>query len=190
MTESRHILELRTPVTAAQMRELRAGDEVRLSGTILTGRDAAHRRLVELLDRGESLPISLRDEVIFYVGPTPAPPGRPIGSAGPTTSGRMDAYASRLIAECGLRGMIGKGLRSDAVRQACREHGAVYFGAIGGLGALLGQCIVAADVVAYPELGPEAMFRVTIEDFPVLVVNDVHGQDAYCDGRARFAVHG
>ena len=168
-------------------RALRAGDRLLISGDMLTGRDAAHRRLVELLDRGEPLPVALQDAIIFYVGPTPAPPGRPIGSAGPTTSGRMDAYAPRLIAECGLRGMIGKGARSSAVRQACIEYGAVYFGAIGGLGALLGRCVLAAEVVAYPELGPEAIYRLTVQNFPVVVVNDAVGNDAYIEGRKRFA---
>ncbi|HEY3379265.1 MAG TPA: Fe-S-containing hydro-lyase [Armatimonadota bacterium] len=177
---------LQTPLTAEGARALRAGEHVLLSGVILTGRDAAHRRLIELLDRGEPLPVALRDAVIFYVGPTPAPPGRPIGSAGPTTAGRMDAYAPRLIAECGLRGMIGKGARSAAVRQACQEHDAVYFGAIGGLGALLGCCVTTAEIVAYPDLGPEAIYRLTVENFPLVVVNDCYGGDAYADGRRQY----
>ena len=192
--ESRKILKpvlpptrLNIPFTAATARTLHAGDELLLCGQMLTGRDAAHRRLVELLDRGEPLPVDLRDQVIFYVGPTPAPPGRPIGSAGPTTSGRMDRYAPRLIAECGLRAMIGKGVRNAAVPEACRAHDAVYFGAIGGLGALLGQCVIAAEVIAYPELGPEAIYRLTVRDFPVVVVNDVLGADLYALGRAAFA---
>ncbi|MHB9025246.1 MAG: FumA C-terminus/TtdB family hydratase beta subunit [Armatimonadota bacterium] len=178
---------LNTPLTEPVLRALHAGDQVLLSGEVLTGRDAAHRRLIETLDRGETLPVSLAGQVLLYVGPTPAPPGRPIGAAGPTTSGRMDAYAPRLIRCCGLRGMIGKGLRSAAVRQACIEFGAVYFGAIGGLGALLGCCVRAAEVVAYPDLGPEAIYRLTIERFPLLVVNDVYGGDAYLEGRARYA---
>jgi fumarate hydratase subunit beta len=175
------------PLTDDAVRALRAGDSVRLSGALLTGRDAAHRRLVALLDAGEPLPVSLAGETIFYVGPTPAPPGRPIGAAGPTTSGRMDAYAPRLIAACGLRGMIGKGIRAEAVRRACVEHGAIYFGAIGGLGALLGCCVTSAEVVAYPELGPEAIYRLTVVDFPAIVINDTVGGDAYVDGRARYA---
>lgn len=179
---------LHTPFTEAVARTLRVGEQVLLSGSILTGRDAAHQRLVALLDRGEPLPVSLKDEILFYVGPTPAPPGRPIGAAGPTTAGRMDAYAPRLIAECGLRGMIGKGVRSPAVREACRRYGAVYFAAIGGLGALLGRCVTAAEVVAYPELGPEAIYRLTVVDFPVFVINDTYGGDAYAEGRARYAV--
>lgn len=176
---------IETPFTASVARSLRAGERVLLTGVLLTGRDAAHRRLVETLDRGETLPVSLTDQVIFYVGPTPAPPGFPIGAAGPTTAGRMDAYAPRLIAQCGLRGMIGKGMRREPVRAACREHGAVYFGAIGGLGALLGQCVQAAEVIAYPDLGPEAMYRLVVRDFPLLVVNDTAGGDAYAEGRAR-----
>lgn len=174
-------------MTEAVARDLRAGETVRLSGTILTGRDAAHRRLVETLDRGEPLPVSLTDQVIFYVGPTPAPPGWAIGAAGPTTAGRMDAYAPRLIAECGLRGMIGKGRRREPVRQACRDYGAVYFGAIGGLGALLGQCVVEAEVLAYPDLGPEAIYRFVVRDFPLVVINDTVGGDFYAAGRAQFA---
>lgn len=184
-THTPHLLE--TPLTEAAARALRAGDAVRLSGVILTGRDAAHRRLVETLDRGEPLPVSLADQVIFYVGPTPSPPGRAIGAAGPTTAGRMDAYAPRLIAECGLRGMIGKGLRREPVRQACRKFGAVYFGAIGGLGALLSQCVVEAEVLAYPDLGPEAIYRFVVRDFPLVVINDTVGGDFYAAGRARFA---
>lgn len=180
-------LKLETPLSETAVRALRAGMRVELSGVIYTGRDAAHRRLTDALDRGEPLPVSLVDQVIFYVGPTPAPPGRPLGSAGPTTSGRMDRYAPHLIATCGLRGMIGKGARQDAVTQACREYGAVYFGAIGGLGALLGQCVRRAEVVAYPDLGPEAIYRLEVDAFPLIVVNDAHGGDAYRTGRAVYA---
>jgi fumarate hydratase subunit beta len=180
-------IRLTTPFREATARQLRAGEQALVTGTLLTGRDAAHRRLSELLERGAPLPISLEDAILFYVGPTPAPPGRPLGAAGPTTAGRMDAYAPRLIADCGLRGMIGKGARNAAVRQACVTYGAVYFGAIGGLGALLGQCVTAAEIVAYADLGTEAIYRLTVRDFPVLVVNDTYGHDAYEDGRARFA---
>ena len=181
-------LTLNTPFTAEMARTLRAGERVLLSGEILTGRDAAHRRSVTVLDRGEPLPISLADAIIFYVGPTPAPPGRPIGAAGPTTSGRMDRYAPRLIAACGLRGMIGKGARDAHVRQACVDYAAIYFAAIGGLGALLGRCVIAAEIVAYPELGPEAIYRLTVRNFPLMVANDTYGNDAFRDGRARFTV--
>jgi len=185
---SERTIIIQTPFTESAARVLRAGEQVLISGTLLTGRDAAHRRLVETLDRHEPLPVSLRDAIIFYVGPTPAPPGHPLGSAGPTTAGRMDRYAPRLIAECGLRGMIGKGLRQQAVRDACMEYGAVYFGAIGGLGALLGQCVISAEVIAYPDLGPEAIYRLQVKDFPAVVVNDTVGGDAYLDGRARYSL--
>lgn len=178
------------PFTADVARTLHAGDELLLSGEMFTGRDAAHRRLLELLECGAALPVDLRDAVIYYVGPTPAPPGRVIGSAGPTTAGRMDRYAPRLIAECGLRGMIGKGQRDAAVRQACQQYNALYFGAIGGLGALLGQCVRTAEVIAYPELGPEAIYRLTVENFPVVVVNDVYGGDLYQSGREKFTHKG
>ena len=180
-------IPLTTPLTETAARGLRAGERVLLSGVLYTARDAAHRRLIEALERNEPLPVTLTDQVIFYVGPTPAPPGYPLGAAGPTTAGRMDRYAPRLIAASGLRGMIGKGVRQEAVRTACREYGAVYFGAIGGLGALLGQCVRAAEVVAYADLGPEAIYRLTVEAFPAIVVNDTVGGDAYAAGRARFA---
>jgi fumarate hydratase subunit beta len=181
-------IRLETPFREAVARDMRAGERVLITGTLFTGRDAAHRRLCELLERGAPLPLSLADAILFYVGPTPAPPGRPLGAAGPTTAGRMDAYAPRLIAECGLRGMIGKGARDAAVRLACVTYGAVYFGAIGGLGALLGQCVTTAEIVAYPDLGPEAIYRMTVRDFPVLVINDTLGHDAYEEGRTRYAV--
>jgi len=167
------------PMTAEQARELRAGDIVRVSGIIWTGRDAAHKRLVEMLDAGEPLPVDLHDQFIYFVGPCPAPPGRPIGSAGPTTSGRMDAYSPRLIADCGLRGMIGKGVRSKAVADAMAKHGAVYFAATGGAGALIARCIKRAEVVAFPEFGPEAIYRLEVEDFPLIVAMDAHGGSLY-----------
>lgn len=176
-----------TPFSAAAARQLRAGQAVLLSGVIYTARDAAHQRMAEQLDQGAPLPLDLTDQILFYVGPTPAAPGRVLGAAGPTTAGRMDAYAPRLITECGLRGMIGKGLRSAAVRAACQSHAAVYFGAIGGLGALLGQCVREAAVVAYPDLGPEAIYRLVVDAFPVLVINDTVGGDAYLAGRACYA---
>ncbi|MHB9131826.1 MAG: FumA C-terminus/TtdB family hydratase beta subunit [Armatimonadota bacterium] len=180
---------INTPLTEQVVRSLRAGDRVLFTGVIFTARDAAHRRLVDALERGDALPVSLVDQVLFYVGPTPAPPGYPIGAAGPTTSGRMDAYAPRLIRECGLRGMIGKGVRQEPVRQACRDAGAIYFGAVGGLGALLARCVTSAEVVAYPDLGPEAIYRFVVQNFPAVVVNDAQGGDAYHEGRAHFARH-
>ncbi len=175
------ITRLHTPLTNEDVTALRAGDRVLLSGVIYTGRDAAHKRLFELLQKGKPLPVDLRGQVIYYVGPTPAKPGRVIGSAGPTTSGRMDAYAPALIAH-GLKGMIGKGLRTQAVRDAMMEHKAVYFGATGGAAALISRCIKKAEVVAYDDLGPEAIHRLEVEDFPLIVVDDAHGADLYSEG--------
>lgn len=173
------------PLTWEKVRELKSGDQVLISGVIYTGRDAAHKRMVEALDKGEELPFDLKDQIIYYVGPAPAPPGKVIGSAGPTTSGRMDAYSLRLIRE-GLRGMIGKGLRSQEVIAAMKEHGAVYFGAIGGAGALLAACIREAEVIAYPELGPEAVRRLVVKDFPAVVLIDSHGNNLYETGKAAY----
>ncbi len=169
---------LNTPLTAADTDKLRAGDVVLLNGIIYSGRDAAHKKLMELLDKGESLPFDLTGASIYYVGPSPAPPGRPIGAAGPTTSYRMDAYAPRLIG-LGLKATIGKGKRSDEVKKAMAEHKAVYFGATGGAGALLSKCITASKVIAFDELGPEAVREMTVKDFPLLVINDAHGGELY-----------
>lgn len=178
-------MKITTPLTDEVVERLRAGDKVTLSGVIYVARDAAHKRLVEALDRGEELPLDLRGQVIYYMGPSPARPGRPIGAAGPTTSGRMDPYAPRLMAE-GLKGMIGKGNRSPAVREAMQKHKAVYFGAIGGAGALISQSIKEAEVIAYPDLGAEALRRLVVEDFPLIVINDIYGGDAYEEGKARY----
>lgn len=169
---------LRTPLTDEDTARLRAGDVVRLTGTIYTARDAAHKRLMDLLDQGSSLPFELKGSVIYYVGPSPAPPGRPIGAAGPTTSYRMDTYAPRLHA-LGCKASVGKGKRSDAVKQALSDHTAVYFGATGGAGALLSKCITAARVIAFDELGPEAIRELSVVDFPLLVINDSHGGELY-----------
>jgi fumarate hydratase subunit beta len=169
---------LQTPLTDEDIDQLRAGDVVRLTGTIYTARDAAHKRLCDLLDKGEDLPFDLPGSVIYYVGPSPAPPGRPIGAAGPTTSYRMDSYAPRLHA-LGCKASVGKGKRDDAVKEALKEHKAVYFGATGGAGALLSKCITAARVIAFEELGPEAIRELTVEDFPLLVINDCHGGELY-----------
>ena len=174
-----------TPFTDEDVEKLHIGDRVLISGIIYTGRDAAHKRLFELLQAGKQLPVDLRGQVIYYVGPTPAKPGRVIGSAGPTTSGRMDAYAPLLIAH-GLKGMIGKGIRNEAVREAMKQHKAVYFGATGGAAALLAQRIKKAEVVAYEDLGPEAIHRLEVEDFPVIVINDTHGGDLYAQGVESF----
>jgi fumarate hydratase subunit beta len=171
-------LEIRTPLNPETCAGLHAGDSVLLSGPVYTGRDAAHRRLFEALVRGESLPISLRNEVMFYAAPTPARPGQIIGSIGPTTSGRMDAFTPRLI-EAGLRGMIGKGRRSPEVIEAIIRHQAVYFGAIGGVAALTARCIRSAAVAAYEDLGPEAILRLEVVALPLVVINDAHGGDLY-----------
>ena len=172
-------IQLRTPLDETAVRALRAGDRVQLSGVVYTGRDAAHKRLVAMLDAGEKLPVSLSGQAIYFVGPCPAPPGRPIGSAGPTTSGRMDAYSPRLIAECGLRAMIGKGDRNAAVRAAMRDHGCVYFAATGGAGALIARSIVRAEVVAFPDLGPEAVYRLELDHLDLVVAIDADGNSLY-----------
>lgn len=179
-------IKLTTPLTDEVVENLRIGQRVLLNGVIYTGRDAAHKKLVELLDRGEELPIPLKGQVIYYVGPSPAKPGRVIGSAGPTTSGRMDAYAPRLIA-LGLKGMIGKGKRSPEVIKAMKQYRAVYFGAVGGAAALIARSIKSCRVVAYPELGPEAIHELVVENFPVIVVNDILGGDLYEEGVKIYA---
>jgi len=176
-----NIIRLHTPLSDQDVASLHAGDTVLISGVIYTGRDAAHKRLYELLQDGKPLPMDIRGQVIYYVGPTPAKPGRVIGSAGPTTSGRMDAYAPLLI-EHGLKGMIGKGKRSEVVKDAMKRFKAVYFGATGGAAALLSRRIKKAEVVAYDDLGPEAIHRLEVEDFPVVVINDAHGGDLYEEG--------
>ncbi|MRJ06894.1 MAG: fumarate hydratase [Epsilonproteobacteria bacterium] len=176
---------LKTPLTDADVEQLKAGDIVYLTGTIYTARDAAHKRLVDLIEKGEPLPFDLKGAVIYYVGPTPPKPGEPIGSAGPTTSYRMDKYAPILI-QHGQKGMIGKGKRNKDVIEACKKYKAVYFGAVGGAGALLSQRIKKAEVIAYPELGPEAVRRLEVEEFPVVVVNDCYGNDLYEMGRKEW----
>jgi len=176
---------LSPPLTDAVVEALSAGDRATITGAIYTARDAAHRRLVELLDHGLPLPIELAGQIIYYTGPTPAPPGRVIGSAGPTTASRMDPYAPRLLA-LGLKAMIGKGARSAEVRQALVKHRAVYLTATPGAGALLSRHIIAAEIVAYPDLGPEAIHRLIVQDFPVIVANDCHGGDIYDEGVRRY----
>ena len=171
-------IQLETPLTKDKIKNLRAGDSVLLSGTIYTARDAAHKRMIEALGRGEKLPLGIENQTIYYAGPAPAKPGRVIGSCGPTTSGRMDAYAPTLIG-LGLTGMIGKGERSDEVIAAMTEHGAVYFGAIGGAGVLISKCVTSAEVVAYEDLGTEAIRRLTVKDFPLTVVIDMLGNNLY-----------
>jgi len=178
---------LTTPLSEEDVRKLKAGDVVNLTGVIYTARDAAHKRLVDLIEKGEELPFELEGSVIYFVGPTPPKPGEPIGSAGPTTSYRMDSYSPTLLKH-GSRGMIGKGKRSQEVKDACKKYGGVYFGATGGAGALLGKRIKKAEVIAYPELGPEAIRRLEVEDFPVTVINDTHGNDLYQMGREQYEV--
>ena len=178
-------ISIHTPLTRQQARELRSGDSCLISGVIYTARDAAHKRLCELVAQGKPLPMDIRDATIYFVGPTPARPGEAIGSAGPTTSYRMDAYSPILI-EQGQTGMIGKGKRSAEVIAAMKKHGAVYFGAIGGCGALLSKCIKKAEVIAYEDLGAEAIRRLEVEDLPVVVVIDSEGNNLYETGRAAY----
>ena len=178
-------MRLTTPLTDEMIEQLHAGDKVSITGIIYVGRDAAHKRMVDALQAGENLPFEPTGQIIYYMGPAPAKPGDPIGSAGPTTSYRMDPYATRMM-EAGLKGMIGKGNRSMTVRQAMQEHKAVYLGAIGGAGALIAKSIKSATVIAYDDLGAEALRRLEVEDFPAIVVNDIHGGDAYEDGLRQF----
>jgi len=178
-------ISIKTPISREDVRKLKAGDSCLISGVIYTARDAAHKRLCELVAAGKELPFDVKDSVIYFVGPTPAKPGQAIGSAGPTTSYRMDAYSPTLIAE-GQTGMIGKGKRGPEVIAAMKEHGAVYFGAIGGCGALLSKCIKKAEIVAYEDLGAEAIRRLEVEDFPVIVIIDSEGNNLYESGRAAY----
>ncbi len=173
-------------ITPEQARELKAGDELRLSGEIFTGRDAAHKRLCDLIEAGKELPVILKNRVIYFVGPSPAKPGKVIGSAGPTTSYRMDAYSPTLIRECGLTAMIGKGSRSDEVVESMKECGAVYLAAIGGAAALIAKSIKEAEVLAYEDLGPEAIHRLVVEDFPVVVAIDSFGNSLYKSGSEKY----
>jgi len=182
MSES---IRLNTPLTDDVLETLNIGDRVVINGIIYTGRDAAHKRLVELVREGKDLPFDIKGQIIYYVGPTPPKPGTPIGSAGPTTSYRMDSYAPVLI-ERGLKGMIGKGSRGPEVIDAIKKHKAVYLAATGGAGALLAQRVKSAEIVAYEDLGPEAIRRLVVEDFPAIVVNDVRGNDLYTEGKKQY----
>ena len=179
-------IHLTPPLDDKTIEHLRSGDRVSITGVIYTARDAAHKRLVEALESGGPLPIPLEGQIIYYMGPSPARPGRPIGSAGPTTSGRMDSYAPTLLAR-GLKGMIGKGNRSQLVRDAIKRHRAVYLAATGGAGALIARTIKKAEVVAYEDLGAEAIRRLEVEDFPAIVINDIYGGDLYEEGKAKYA---
>ena len=178
-------IKIQTPLTREKVRTLKAGDSCLITGTIYTARDAAHKRLCELVAQGKELPMDIQDAIIYFVGPTPAKPGQAIGSAGPTTSYRMDAYSPTLIS-IGQTGMIGKGKRNDEVIGAMKEHGAVYFGAIGGCGALLSKCIKKAEIVAYEDLGAEAIRKLEVEDFPVVVIIDSEGNNLYETGRKAY----
>lgn len=179
------MIKLTTPLTVNKIKQLRAGDEVLLSGTIYTGRDAAHKRLLEYLEQGKELPIPVMDTTIFYVGPTPNKPGQIFGSGGPTTSGRMDAYAPTMIS-LGMRSMIGKGYRNDKVKEAIVKHGGVYFGAIGGAGATISSCVKKCDIIAFEDLGPEAIRKLEIKDMPLVVIIDSLGKDQYEIGRQNY----
>ena len=176
------MIRLSTPLTVDKIKQLHAGDEILLSGTIYTGRDAAHKRLMTLIEKGEKLPFSLNDQVIFYVGPTPSKPGKAFGSGGPTTSGRMDAFAPTLI-KLGLRSMIGKGYRLQSVKDAIIEYSGIYLGAIGGAGAMMSSCIKECEVIAFDDLGPEAIRKLEVVDMPLVVIIDSYGNDQYILGR-------
>ncbi len=176
---------IKAPLDDETIKKLKAGDQVFITGVIYVGRDAAHKRLVEALDQKKPLPFDIKGQTIYYMGPAPAKPGMPIGSAGPTTSGRMDAYSPRLMAE-GLRGMIGKGMRTQAVKDAMKKYKAVYFAAIGGAGVLISKSIKKSEVIAYEELGAEAIRRLEVEKFPATVINDIYGGDLYQEGKAKY----
>ncbi len=175
---SNDVISLRVPASPEELKKLRIGDAVNLTGTIYTARDAAHKRMDETLERGEDLPFDIRGQIVYYMGPSPARPGRPIGSAGPTTATRMDRYTPRLL-DLGMAGMIGKGKRSKAVAEAVVRNGGVYFAAVGGAGALLSKAIVSSEVIAYDDLGTEAIRKLEVKDFPVIVVMDAEGGDLY-----------
>jgi fumarate hydratase subunit beta len=183
------IKDVRPPLSDADVQALKAGDRVRITGVLYTARDAAHGRLLPLIEKGERLPIDVRGQIIYYTGPSPALPGTVVGSIGPTTASRMDKYVPALL-RLGLKGTIGKGYRSQAVQDALRQHKAVYFGAIGGAGAVLSQFVKTVAIVAYDDLGTEAIRRLEVEGFPAIVVNDCHGGDLYQDGMKAYAREG
>jgi fumarate hydratase subunit beta len=176
---------IRLPLTSRDIADLHSGDNVLLNGVVYVARDTAHQRLIDALQKGKPLPFDIQGQTIYYMGPSPARPSQVIGSAGPTTSGRMDSFSVPLMA-AGLRGMIGKGNRSAPVKEGMKKYGAVYFAAIGGAGALISRCIKKSETVAYPELGAEAIRRLEVEDFPVTVINDIYGGDLYQEGKAKF----
>ena len=178
-------MNITTPLTNEMIKKLKAGDNITITGTIYTARDAAHKRMCEAIKNGEALPFDVENQIIYYVGPCPAKPGKVIGSCGPTTSYRMDAYAPELI-RLGLKGMIGKGLRNNEVKASCIEYGCIYFGAIGGAGALLSEHVKKSEVIAYDDLGAEAVRKLTVENFPLTVIIDSNGNDIYETGKAQY----
>ena len=178
-------IRLEAPLSKEEIEPLRTGDVVRLNGVIYIARDAAHARMKQSIEAGDPLPLDPEGNIVYYSGPAPAGPGRALGPAGPTTASRMDPYAPLLI-ERGLRGMIGKGVRSETVIESMREHGCVYFGAVEGTAALLADCVREAEIIAYDDLGAEAVRRLFVEEFPVVVVNDLYGGDLYREGRERW----
>jgi len=180
-----HIIN--TPLTDETVAKLRAGDRVFINGEIYTARDAAHKRLIELIKQGDKLPFQMEGQIIYYAGPAPAKPGYVIGPVGPTTSGRMDSYTVPLLSR-GLKGMIGKGVRSQEVVDGISQYKAVYFAAVGGAAALLSRRVKKVELIAYPDLGPEALYRLEVEEFPVIVINDIYGNDLYCEGNLKYKV--
>ncbi|WP_028307244.1 Fe-S-containing hydro-lyase [Desulfitibacter alkalitolerans] len=178
-------IRISTPLDTETVCKLKTGDKVLISGPIYTARDAAHKRMIDMLKKGEELPFDIKGQVIYYVGPTPPKPGRVIGSAGPTTSTRMDAYAPELL-KLGLKGMIGKGLRSQNVKDAISKYKGVYFAGVGGAAAVISKSIISAKLIAFEDLGPEAIRELVVKDFPAVVVNDCHGGDLYIEGREQF----
>ena len=175
------------PLSEKTVAGLKAGDNLLLYGVLYVARDAAHRRMIETLDKGKTLPFDIKGQTLYYMGPSPAPPGRVIGSAGPTTSARMDPYTPRLLA-AGLKGMIGKGVRSPKVKKALKKYKAVYLAAVGGAGALISKTIVKSEVVAYADLGPEAILKLEVKEFPVTVINDIYGGDLYIQGKKKYSL--
>jgi fumarate hydratase subunit beta len=179
------IKHIMTPLDDVVVKGLVAGEKIFLSGYIYTARDTAHKRFMDVLNAGKELPFDIKDQIIYYCGPSPASPGRVIGACGPTTSSRMDLYTPKLLS-LGLKGMIGKGKRSSAVREAIKQYKAVYFGATGGAGALLSQSVISSEVIAYEDLGPEAVVKLGVRDMPLFVINDIYGNDLYETGIEQY----